>query len=133
MCSEAGRWPVVFGGERFHWILRALDGFCETCKFVPINHCDDTLTKDGQAGDICALERIGKLMQHELPKPSPSKIAQAVGRTQAQDSDTVTKEAIRICAEFAQATTLLEQRPVEDGRWLFVLTLLALPRSLQMC
>ena len=72
-------------------------------------------------------------MQHEVPKPSSSKIAQTVGRTQAQDSDAVTKEATRICAEFAQATTLLEQRHVEDGRWLFVLTLLALPRSLQMC
>ena len=72
-------------------------------------------------------------MQHELPKPSPSKIAQPVGRTQAQDRDTVTKEATRICAEFAQASTLLEQRPVEDGRWLLVLTLLALRRSLQTC
>ena len=72
-------------------------------------------------------------MQHELPKPSSSKIAQPVGRTQAQDSDTVTKEATRICAEFAQATTLLEQRHVEDGRWLSVLTLLALQRFLQTC
>ena len=71
-------------------------------------------------------------MQHELPKPSSSKIAQLVGRTQAQDSDTVTKEATRIYAEFAEATTLLEQRPVE-GTWLLVLTLLALRRSLQTC
>ena len=72
-------------------------------------------------------------MQNELPKPSSSKIAQLVGRTQAQDSDTVTKEGTRICAEFAQVTAMLEQWHVEDGRWLSVLTLLALQRFLQTC
>ena len=45
--SEAGRRPVVFGRERFHRILRVLDGFCETGKFVSINYCDETLNKDG--------------------------------------------------------------------------------------
>ncbi|EDR03598.1 uncharacterized protein LACBIDRAFT_307095 [Laccaria bicolor S238N-H82] len=79
-----------------------------------VGFCEYWMAFAKRAGDICALERIGQLMQHELPKPSSSKIAQLVGRTQAQDADNITKEATRICAEFAQVTTLLEQRPVED-------------------
>ena len=44
-------------GKKFFQILRVLDGFCKTGTFVSIDRCDDTLTTDGQAGDICALER----------------------------------------------------------------------------
>lgn len=72
-------------------------------------------------------------MQHDVPKPSSSKIPEPVGRTQVHDGDAITKEATRICAEFAQVTTLLEQRPVEDGMWVPVLILLHLRRFLQMC
>ena len=42
MCSEAERWPLVFGGERFRRILRVLDGFCETGKFVVMTHSSRT-------------------------------------------------------------------------------------------